>query len=185
MEPAVEQLLLHGAPTSSDVSSSTAGSLFPADSSGSADALAMLLGGPDAVAPFLTGIWECSAWHCCSNPQKEPAQAQQQQQQACQSAQHVTAAIMPGCSQTSDWSQSVYAGQHQQHCCLQQQHQHQQAGSASAGAAWLALLSQELSVAGLFGELLAAGLHCPVMGVEETDAVQVSAIGRNSTSCMN
>ncbi|WIA14340.1 hypothetical protein OEZ85_002869 [Tetradesmus obliquus] len=85
MEPAVEWLLLHGAPTSSDVGSSTTGSLLPADSSSSPDALAMLLGGADAVAPFLT---------------------------------------------------------------------------------------DELSVAGLFGELLAAGLHCPVMGVEETDAVQ-------------
>ncbi|KAF6260088.1 hypothetical protein COO60DRAFT_1637891 [Scenedesmus sp. NREL 46B-D3] len=45
-------------------------------------------------------------------------------------------------------------------------------GSSSSRATWLQLLAQELTVGRLFGQLLPAGLHCPVMGVEETDAVQ-------------
>jgi hypothetical protein len=35
-------------------------------------------------------------------------------------------------------------------------------------------MSQELSIGRLFGQLLPTGLRCAVMGVEETDAVQVS-----------
>jgi hypothetical protein len=50
-----------------------------------------------------------------------------------------------------------------------------QDGSARAGVQWLQQLSQELTMSCLFSELLPAGLHCPIMGVEETDAVQVGA----------
>jgi hypothetical protein len=189
MEPSVEPLLLHGAPTSSDLSSrssSGTASLFPADSSSSPDAVAVLLGDADAAAPFLSGIWEHSAWHCHASPQQQPVQAQlqqqqesppllqqQQTQQARQELQRAT--VIPGCAQNCGCSQAAVSGPQQQHGWPQQQFKQQLAGRASAGAAWLPLLSQELAVAGLFSELLAAGLHCPVMGVEETDAVQVGA----------
>jgi hypothetical protein len=75
----------------------------------------------------------------------------------------------PTCSQGGEH----YQQQQQQ----QQQQQSQCAGSsgAAAGPPWMQQLSQELSTGRFFGQLLPAGLHCAVMGVEETDAVQVSS----------
>jgi DNA mismatch repair ATPase MutL len=189
MEPAVQSFELLGGAHDSSSSGSATASLFAADSSGSPNALAVLLGGEIAVAPFLVDTWEAAAWHC--HPQQQsvqaqsPAQGQQQQQsvqaqpptQEQQQQQRQPAeqqrGSMPHCLACSQREELC---QQQQHDPTQQQQQHAaHAGSSSAAAevSWLQLLSQELSIGRLFGQLLPAGLHCAVMGVQETDAVQV------------
>jgi hypothetical protein len=97
--------------------------------------------------------------HC---HQQQLVQIQQQQQHVLQD----TISQCPACSQGGE----LYKQQQQQHS------KHAGSSSAAAGRPWLQLLSQELSIGRLFGQLLPAGLHCAVMGVEEKDAVQVSSV---------